>query len=368
MRSWLLLFPASAVLAAAPVSAGNIWVSLHDGKRDLVTELGPQGPRTALAQPTVLAFGESPTRIAVVAYDVAAARNQLHLLDKQTRALVATWALPTTPVSLLSGAAPDIVLLDECAYVLLHATILSTASSPVRNQLGGMFNVIKVALRTGEISVLPLSNDFFNPRLRNYEGVPVVTDWAGYAVWRLAADGAKMVRVIGKEQLSDILPAERTDPASRALPYNARPDYVAVPGAGVFRVSRFGLLHRITGPDLAPLPAPHVAMAIGPAQHVEALLAASTQTGPAIAVVRRVQDRRMLTFIDATSLAIAWERELPTGTSPWSMVEAGEDAVMYIDTDRGALMQSSRDGTVVLRKLPASQHYSSAHILSAGGT
>jgi hypothetical protein len=363
MNSWLM---ALALLVVSAASAGNTWITLHDGTRELVTELGPGGPVTVLAHANTMAFGESPTQVAIVSYDQAAAQNQLRLFDKQTRQLLATWPLPATPVSLLSGAAPDVVLLDGTAYVLTHATTLAASTALTRNARGGSFNVVKVALRTGEIAALPLNNEFFNPRLCNFGGVPVVTDWAGYAVWRLAPGGREMTAVIGTQHLSDILPAERTDQARRTMPYNARADSVAVPRAGVFRLSKFGLLHRIAGPDLEPLPAPHDSLALGPAQNKELLLAVTSAKGPAIAVVRRDQDKRTLAFIDASTLSVSWERELSPGVSVWSMAAAGPDAVIYIDKEKRALMQLTRDGTSVLTELPAERRYESAHIISAG--
>src|SRR5688500_19162088 len=112
MNTWLM---ALTVLVAPAASAGNTWVTLHDGSRELVTELRPNGPVPVLAHATTMAFGESAAQVAIVSYDQAAAQNQLRLFDKQTRQLLATWPLPSTPVSLLSGAAPDVVLLDGTA-------------------------------------------------------------------------------------------------------------------------------------------------------------------------------------------------------------------------------------------------------------
>jgi hypothetical protein len=363
MKNWLIFL---VMLVPLPAAAGNIWITMHDGAHELVTELAPSGPVTVLTHANTMAFGESPAQVALVSYDKAAAQNQLRLFDKPTRQLLATWPLPTTPVSLLSGAAPDVVLVDGVAYVLTHSMALAANTSLARNERGGTFNVVKVALRTGETSVLPLSNEFFNPRLRNYDGVPVVTDWAGYAVWRLAPDGKEMISVIGQETLSDILPAERTDQARRTMPYTARADYVVVPRAGVFRLSKFGLLHRVAGTDLEPLAAPHASLALGPAQNKELLLAVTSAKGPAIAVVRRDQDKRTLAFIDAATLAVIWERELSPGVLVWSMAAAGPDAVICIDREKTALVRISRDGTSVLRELPPGRNYAGAHILSAG--
>jgi hypothetical protein len=363
MNSWLMVL---ALVVAPAASAANTWITLHDGKRELVTELTPGGPVTVLAHANTMAFGESPAQVAIVSYDQSAAQNQLRLFDKQTRQLLATWPLPATPVSLLSGAAPDVVLLDGAAYVLTHSTTLAVNTPLTRNERGGTFNVVKVALRTGDIAVLPLNNEFFNPRLSNFGGVPVVTDWAGYAVWRLAPDGREMTAVIGAQQLSDILPAERTDQARRTMPYDARADSVAVPRAGVFRLSKFGVLHRIAGPDLEPLPAPHDSLALGPAQNKELLLAVTSAKGPAIAVVRRDQGKRTLAFIDAATLSVSWERELASGIHVWSMAAAGPDAVLYIDKEKLALVKLTRDGITVLRELPADRRYEGAEIISAG--
>ena len=362
MKVWL----SAAMLAAAPASAGNIWLTLHDGKHEQVTELAAKGPVTALDHESTVVFGESPTQLAVVSYDKAAAQYQLRLLNKQTRQQLAIWPIPLIPTQQASGTAPDVVLLDDTAYLLAHAGPLAAGAPYTRNELGGGFNLLRINLRTGATKVLLLGGAFFNPRLSNYEGVPVVTDWAGYAVARLAPDESGMISVIGPDELSDILPAERSDQARRNLPFNARADYVAVPRAGIFRLSRFGLLHRVAGPDLVALPAPHASLTLGPAQNKELLLAVTSESGPAIAVVRRAKDQRTLAFIDAATLTVIWERELPPGASPSSMVSAGPDSVLFIDQQKGALIRTSRAGTTVIRELPASQHHGSARILSAG--
>jgi hypothetical protein len=362
MKTWFL----AVMFAAAPASAGNIWITMHDGSREFVAELGPKGPVTALAHASTMAFGESATQIAVVSYDQAAAQNQLRVLDKQTRALVATWPVPTTPVSLLSGAAPDIVLLDDTAYLLTHATNFSPGFQYTRNERGGGFNVVRIALRTGETRVLPLTDAFFNPRLCNYDGVPVVTDWAGYSVWRLAPDGKDMVSIIGRDEILAVLPAERAQRKHRTLPFSARADFVAVPGAGVFRLSMFGQLHRVIGPDLVALPAPFAALELGPAQDKELLLAVASKKGPAIAVVRRKQDKRTVAFVDAATLTVSWEQDLPQGARPWSMIAADPDAVFYVDSARHAVMRTDRSGTKVIRELPVNPRLDSAHLLSAG--
>jgi hypothetical protein len=233
MKTW---FMAAVMLAALPASAGNVWIALHDGTHELVTELGPEGPVTALTHAHTTLFGESSTQIALVSYDNATAQSLFRLIDKQTRQLLATWPVPTTPVALLSGAAPDIVLGPDTAYLLTHAGTLTPGSAYTRNARGGGFNVVRSALRTGDTQVL----------------------------------------------------------------------------------------------------------------------------------LRREQGKRILAFVDAAKLTVMWQRELPPGTSAWSMVAADADAVIYIDTEKAALMKTSRDGTAKLRELPASPRFSSAHVLSAG--
>jgi len=352
MKTWLLI--------------ASIWITLHDGTNELVTELGPRGPVTVLSHAMTMAFGESPTQIAVVSYERAAAQSQLRIIDKQTRQVLATWPIPATPVTLLSGAAPDIVLLGEAAYLLTHASILEPGQAIVRNSRGGMFNVVRIALRTGETRMLPLGNVFANPRLCDFGGIPVVTDWAGYSVWRLAPNGKNFIAVIGKDELSDILPAESPERVGTSLPYNARADFVAVPGAGVFRLSKFGLLHRVADPDLKALPAPHASMPVGPAQDIERLLSVTAERKPAIALVRRQKDKRTIIFIDATTLTEIWERELPEGISSYTLVALGPDALVGIDTGKHALVRVSRDRAAVLAALPETRQYGNAHILSAG--
>jgi hypothetical protein len=350
MKTWMAV---SALCAALPVAAGELWMTRHEGEIEYVTALASAGPETVDTQrAATLAFGESPARLLVASWNPDAAENQLRVIDKQTRQLIAIWPVPERPVSLLSGAAPDIVVLDEVAYLLSHSSDLVPGAVFVRNARGGTFNVVRIALRTGATHVLPLGDAFANPRLTNYLGIPVVTDWAGFAVWRLADDGAQMIAVVGQQELCDILPLERSDQARRILPYSARPDFVVVPGSGVFRLSSFGELHRITDARLAPLRPPHASLRLGPAQFQERLLAGFSRRGPAIVSVRNENQRRTLTFIDAATLEILWQRELPGGTRPWTVTATGVDAVVYIDAQERAIKLTDREETRVFRDLP----------------
>ena len=350
MKTWMV---ASALCAVLPVAAGDLWMTRHEGEIEYITALASEGPETVATQTAAtLAFGESPAQLLVISWNPAAVENQLRVIDKQTRQLIAIWPVPDRPVSLLSGAAHDIVVLDEVAYLLTHSSDVVPGAVLRRNARGGTFNVVRMALRTGATQVLPLGDAFANPRLSNYLGIPVVTDWAGFAVWRLADDGGEMIAVLGREELSDILSVERSAQAHRILPDSARPNFVVVPGSGVFRLSSFGELHRITDARLVPSRPPHASLRLGPAQFQERLLAGLSGRGPAIVSVRNENQRRTLTFIDAETVEILWQRELPAGTRPWTVTATGEDAVVYIDAQERAIKRTDREETRVLRDLP----------------
>ncbi len=366
MRIWIVAAAAFAAFDSAPAGAGDPWVTLRDGDQEQVVELRAQGSITVLKHHSTAVFGESPTQIAIAAYDTASRQYQLRIIDKHARQVRASWPLPLTPVRQLSGTAPDVVLLDDVAYVMTHAWSLAPGETLERNASGGTFNIVRITLRTGEIRVLPLKDTFANPRLANFDGVPVVMDWAGYSVARLSAHGEEMISVIARDELFSMLPDERAERQRRTLPFSARADYVAVPGAGIFRMSKFGVLQRVADARLAALTAPFASLPLGPAQFNERLLAATSSKGPAIAIVRNEQGRRTLVFVDARTLTESWRRELPPDVSPPSLAAGGPDAVVGIDAEKGALVRVSREDIEELRKLPAAESFGGSRILSAG--
>jgi hypothetical protein len=364
MKSWFMV-AAFAALASATAAAGDPWVSIQDGDREAVVVLAPDHPVTVLRHETTALFGESAAHVALISYNTAAAQYQLRIIDKKSRQTLAAWPVPDTPVRNLSGAVPDIVLVDDAAFVLTHSGSLGAGATPVRNERGGFYNLARIALRTGRTTVLPIGDVVANPRLASFDGIPVITAWGGYSVLKLSADGEGVDTVIDRAKLFSQLPEERAERERRTLPFNARADYVAIPGGGIFRMSKLGVLQRVANEQLGALQPPFASLALGPAQFHERLLAMESSRGPAIAVVRREQDARALAVIDAATLTENWRRDLPLAVSSWSLVAAGNDALLGIDAEKSAVVRITRGGIETVGALPPGAHHH-ARILSAG--
>jgi hypothetical protein len=364
MKSWIMA-AAFAAMAAATASAGEYWVSIQDGDREAVVVLEPERHVTVLRHEATALFGESAAHVALISYNTAAAQCQLRIIDKKSRQTLAVWPVPDTPVRNLSGAVPDIVLVDDAAFVLTHSWPLSASATPVRNERGGFFNLARIALRTGRTTLLPISDVVANPRLASFDGTPVVLAWAGYSVLKLSADGESVDTVIDRATLFSQLPEERAERERRTLPFNARADYVAIPGGGIFRMSKLGMLQRVADTRLSALRPPFASLALGPAQFHERLLAMESSKEPAIAVVRREQDVRTLTVIDGAALTEKWRRDLPLAVSSWSLVAAGDDTLLGIDAENAAVVRITRGGIETVSALPRGAHHH-ARILSAG--
>ena len=364
MKAWFMA-AAFAALASVTAAAGDYWVSIQDGDREAVVVLTPANHVTVLRHEATALFGESSAHVALISYNTAAAQCQLRIIDKKSRQTLAVWPVPDTPVRNLSGAIPDIVLVDDAAFVLTHSWPLSAGAKPVRNEHGGFYNLARIALRTGRTTLLPIGDVVANPRLASFDGIPVVTDWAGYSVLKLPADGEGVETVIDRETLFSQLPEEGAERERRTLPFNARADYVAIPGGGIFRMSKLGVLQRVADARLSALQPPFASLALGPAQFHERLLAMESSKGPAIAVTRREQDVRTLAVIDATTLTENWRRDLPHAVSSWSLVAAGDDALLGIDAENAAVVRITRGGIETVGALPPGAHHH-ARILSAG--
>jgi hypothetical protein len=361
-RSLCLMSLALALaLAMSQVAAADVWVLCNKGQAPTIATVSKSGV-SDVARRYPMVYGESPETLALVSYEKAAGRYQLDLIDKKTRQTTATWAVPALPTTLLAGAAPDLVLSGGFAYLLTHAAAPDGQGLGRNSQRGG-FNVLQVRLSDGDAHTIELPDQFANPRLSDFDGIPVVTDWDGYAAWKIDSAHVAVGPLLGVADLDDRSAEARALERAR-VGYDARANFVVVPHSGIFRLSIHGELQRVVDADLRKLPAPSVSLDVGPARDVQQLFAATSGTGPAIAMIRRKQGDSYVAFVDARTMKISWEAKLAPDIQAWNVLPAGTDAVVYVSADNKALIRTAKSGTAVVRDLPDAGWAGASRILS----
>jgi hypothetical protein len=350
-------------LLALPAAAGTLWISHYDGVKSEVARIPEKGAPIRVAQAYPAARAETSSRVAIVAAFEDPMSLRLRVFDKKTGRAVADWPIPLSAEQSIGRNSSDVLLFDDSAYLLVRAATFDPAAT-VRNELGGIYAVIRIALRDGKSRVVPLDGKFEHAQLLGLNGIPVVADWQHNAISRLSPDGRRMVELSFADGLTDGMSAEKAYIVwSTHFP---GAEQVAVEGAGVFRQTKTGNLQRITDANLEPLPEPRASIALGPVNRTQLLLAATSVAGPAIAVIRQTDEARTLTFVDATTLSVLWQRPLDEGAYIWATIAAGPDAIVYVDRFQGKVVRLSRTGTQVLHRLPAESYFTHAHLLSAG--
>ena len=350
-------------LLSLPAAAGTLWISHYDGVDSQVDRIPESGTPIRVAQAYPAARAETPTRVAVVAGFEDPMSFRVRVFDKKTGRVISDWPIPLSPEQSIGRNFSDVLLLDDSAYLLVRAGSFDPPAT-VRNALGGIYTVIHVALRDGKSRALPLDEKYEHAQLLSLGGVPVVAEWRRNAFARLSPDGSRMQELRFDDALADGMSTKDADFVwSSHFPCA---EQVAVDGVGLFRQSKTGHLQRVTDAYLEPLPAPRASIALGPVNHTQLLIAATSSAGPAIAVIRQEEKGRSLTFVDATTLSVLWKRPLDAGANIWATIAAGPDAIAYVDSEQGVVKRLSRTGVQVMHRLPAESYFTHAHLLSAG--
>jgi hypothetical protein len=350
---------ALVLLAMVPLArAEGAWVSYEMGDRAVVAHLTAAGAAKAVEFRTLSTFGQSDSSIAVVGREGNV--SSLVVIDKRNPANLVRWSIMDLPAAWLSGPIPDVLLHGEFAYLL--TLNMRVDGMPVNPR--DPFRLTRIALRDGTTTAYPLGARFANPRLRTLDGSAVVTDWSGIAVSTLPPSGTELVPLIGESDLADIIPAEFGEREHPTLPYDSWSDYITVPGAGLFRLSKFGDLQRIADARLHVLPPPHLAVNVGPARSVRMLLAARADEQPAVAVITESEGKIRAAFIAAGATKITFEMQLPASASPLSVVASGSNSLTFIDNASRSVTRQDDAGIRTIAQFPAGAALSEARILS----
>ena len=304
----------------------------------------------------VAVYGSSERALAVLSRKTAAANYVVDIVDFRTGTVTASWPIGEEPVMQLSGPSRGIVLSDSHAYFLTMKF----------GDSGASFRLSQLALANGSIRTVPIPKSFANPRLTDFEGTPLLTSWNGIGVVKFDPATQQFEKLVSRVDVGEVVSKEEVGKRSGQIGAGAFADHVAVSGAGVFRLSKFGDLHQVLNPDLTPVDADR-SVPLGPAADILRLFPTTSEGRPAIGVVRKVNGRVQLTCIDAEGLSVAWEKALPAGVVPQTVVGSMNGETFYFDRSEGSIKSISKRSGKELSRLPAA-HLISARILAVSGS
>lgn len=334
----------------------DVYVLRFEEDAHFVARVSQRAVSDVLTVGRVAVYGASERAIAVLSHKAAAGGYILDILDLSTGTVTASWPVDADPVMQLSGPSRDIVLSDAFAYFL---TIK-------HSDVGASFHFNQLSLLDGYIRTLPLPARFANPRLTDFEGTPLLYSWNGFGVVRFDPLTQRFEELVSRVDVADVVSKEEMGKRSGKISASAFADHVAVSGAGVFRLSKFGNLHQVLNPDLSPLDADR-SMPLGSAENILRLFETTFDDRPAIGVVRKVNGRLQLAYIDAERLSVVGKRVLPRGVVPQSIVGSTHNAVFYIDRSAGSIMRISKHSETMVSRLPAAQ-VAGARIVAVSGS
>jgi hypothetical protein len=348
------------------VHAGESWLLLpqQNGGDTVAVPLG-SALRTVATPGSIASYGQTDRVLGLLSYQPLLARHVLTIIDKASQEVTASVLIDMDenvhPVRWLSGAVLNLVLTEQFAYFVSY-TWRDGDSEPHRNSNGGFFDFDRVTLVSGKLEQFPLPAECVNCRLVDFEGTPLIYAWEGSGVWKFDAKRS-LVTLVSARDVKDILDREG-DAKYGGRRKVAAADYVMVPGAGVFRLSRLGELQQVLNADLTPVGLPRRTVKVAGAGQNPEILLGRFHGSPAIGVVRNVSDHLEFEYVDPATFKFEWQAILPRSVIIPSLYGLSDDAVVYLDQATSSIDKTTPEGTTVMQKLSANAAQFGFRILS----
>jgi hypothetical protein len=352
--------------------ADESWLLLsHQSGQDSVVVTVGNALRTIATPGRVASYGQSGHVLGFLSYQNTLARHVLTLVDKTTQAVTASVVIDMDenvhPVQWMSGAILNLVVTDRFAYFVSY-TAGEGASGPGRNSKGGLFDLDRVTLADGKLEQFSLPKDCVNPRLVDFEGMPLVYSWEGFGVAKFDVTKHALVPVVSTGNVGDIIEREGSARYTRRGPEMAIfSDYVMVPGAGAFRLSRVGDLQQILDADLKLVHLPRRTVKVADIGDQPEIRLSRFHGTPVIGVVRTLSDHLELKYIDPATFHVEWETTLPKSANIASLYGLSDNAVLYFDQATASIDRLTPQGTTVMQKVNAEEALYGVKILSIDG-
>jgi hypothetical protein len=314
----LFLLLSSAAPGAA--CAQQAWVLLAGGDQgDIYRAEQGGGLRHVARVGHSVTYGETETALAVISRRTFADPMLLQIFDKKTEKAIVQWPLLGFSVRLLSGPSREVALTDEFAY---YASIRYAADgrSPEPNELGGNFDLYRVALADGKSERYPLSPECANPRVVAFADSTVVYSWNGSRVWVFDSDASPLEALALRDVADEPSPPRMGRVA----------DYAAIPDAGVFRVSRSSVLTQVLDARLQSTGA-RTTLDLSPKGTVIRIIPARFANRPAVGVLIEKASELRYVAVDPASLKVLREFVLPQHAVIDSIAVARDGTITYVD-------------------------------------
>lgn len=311
--------------------------------------------QTVLSLGKVAAYGESPETLAFITPDPDTRASRLDVLDKASRKVVLTLPVSTRQQAHFAGIVEDLVLTSRYVYfVSIHT---NSARQMSLNNLGGRLDLTQVRLVDGSLKTFPLPPSCHTAHLANYAGVPLVYAWNGTGVWKLEEDNGTLLSLVQEHDVADIAARERGNCNCKSAP-GAGPfaDDIALPGAGVFRVSRMGKLEKLLDADLttvkAPRPSIDLGLDLGSDGQFAALSRGMLNGHPVIGVLGVRGEQTVFQYRNPDTLSVEWQIAFPsTVVSPARASLAVPSGLLFVNQGKGTIDRATPTGTEVLWNL-----------------
>ena len=360
------------LVGCSGLASAQTWVLLTHKSSLSVAKTARTGYTEVVSSNGTAVYGQSAKTLAVISYRASSGTVVLNLIDKATGD-VTTWPISVEPVVDVSGPRESVVLTDMSAYF----AVVRDREKEGLNEEGGMLDVDQVSLADGTVHRFPLPADCRNPRLAQLGGNIFVYSFNSSGVWKLDSTKGHMQKMVRPEDIQAArngrvppAPADGVAPVKSAeLPLGAFADYVVVPSAGVYGLSRYGLLQQVVRPDFAMVNGPRPNTTLGSADKVLRLFAGESKGAPAVGVVRKTETEGMtFEYLDPASLGAIWQTAVSSDAVPESFYPLSSDVVAYVEQKGGSIQSiSSSGGSKTLWTLPHDSDASISRILSTDG-
>jgi len=351
LRSLLIL---GLVLAGASGSAAAdvAWLLTHESERRAVVRADGNQTQTVAYVGDQSIYGTTAQRIGILSEEGRG--FVLQVFDKATQQQVLSRPISSHVLTSLSGASRELALTAEAAFFVTGRFVTDGGMSLGRNNLGGLFDLNRVDLSSGNLTTIPLPEDCANARPVVFAGSVLVYSRNGYSLWRYVAERGRLEQLLSTNDLATALASEqqRSSTGSKALSSGLQgvlqgfADFLPVPGNGVFHLAKSGRLQQVLTLELKRVTgsAPMQSARSAGARIVQAF-SGTFGGAPAIGLVRSEPNgRTFFSYVDVMSQKVRWQIALPNRLVQGSVEPAGDSQIAYIDAEKAVVMKHSKAG------------------------